>query len=106
MSSRFLQKDFLQCSKCNFVHRYARGYKPIGNPILFNSDQQCRDYFNEIRASTGYQGIRLSCKCPSCEKLHTEWKWVDFQSFLRMKESMSRAEQAKYLAKTNPRGSR
>lgn len=100
MSSRFLQKDFLKCAKCNFMHRYARGYKPIANPVLFKSDEQCRNYYNEQRMSVGYEGMRVSSKCPQCERFHSEWTWMDFQTFLDEKSKLPKTEQKKYLRKT------
>lgn len=86
MSSRFLQKDFLRCGKCRFVHRYARGYKPIANPILFKAEEHCKNYFNERRQCAGYAQHKLTCRCPNCATLHSEWSWLDFQSYIREKE--------------------
>mmetsp|Transcript_41604 Transcript_41604/g.48244 ORF Transcript_41604/g.48244 Transcript_41604/m.48244 type:complete len:115 (-) Transcript_41604:58-402(-) len=97
MSSRFLQKDFLKCGKCNFMHRYTRGYRPIPNPVLFNSDAHCRSYHQEQRASVGYSGVRLSCVCPGCNKMHSEWTWLDFQTFIDAKSKLPRSEQKKYV---------
>ncbi|CUG88463.1 Hypothetical protein, putative [Bodo saltans] len=102
MSSRFLQKDFLKCGNCTFMHRYARGYRPIPNPILFKSDVHCRSFSDEQRMSAGYSGMRLSTKCPSCEKLHSKWTWMDFQTFLDEKEKLPLSEQRKYLLSSNP----
>lgn len=41
--------------------------------------------------------MRLSCVCPSCKKMHSEWTWMDFQTFIDAKSKLSRSEQAKYL---------
>jgi hypothetical protein len=101
MASRFLQKDFLKCGNCTFMHRYARGYRPIPNPILFQSDAHCHSFTNEERMSAGYSGIKVSAKCPSCEKMHSKWTWMDFQTFLDEKEKLPQHEQRKYLSRSN-----
>lgn len=84
------------------MHRYAKGYSPIANPVLFNSDEHCRNWFSEIRNSVGYEGQRLTCKCPQCNRFHSEWTWMDFQSFIDAKSRLSKQEQLRYLAKDNP----
>jgi hypothetical protein len=86
MSNRFLQKSFLQCARCGSTQRHALGYRPIANPMLFNSDTQCGDFHNEQRVSMGYVGVKISCTCSSCKVMHSQWRHVDFQTFLDGKQ--------------------
>jgi hypothetical protein len=82
MSNRFLQKSFLKCSRCGSTQRHAIGYRPIANPMLFNSAQQCGDFHNQHRVNTGFTGLKLSCTCEQCKVMHSQWSYVDFQEFL------------------------
>ncbi|KEG15080.1 hypothetical protein DQ04_00191040 [Trypanosoma grayi] len=96
MSSRYFQKYFLRCGHCQSVQRYAKGYRPIPNPILFDSDTHCRSYHHEQRECAGMSGILMTCRCDKCQRVHSQWKVMDFQEFLDAKLLMS-AEQRKTL---------
>ncbi|KAH9589344.1 hypothetical protein LSM04_007142 [Trypanosoma melophagium] len=97
MSSRFFQKYFLRCGHCKSIQRHAKGYKPIPNPILFDSDAHCRSYHREQRESAGMSGILVTCRCNKCERIHSSWKVMDFQEFLDAKLAMSAEERKKFL---------
>ncbi|RNF09867.1 hypothetical protein TraAM80_01893 [Trypanosoma rangeli] len=89
MSSRFFQKYFFRCEHCKSIQRHAKGYRPIPNPILFDSDAHCRSYHREQRECTGMSGSVVTCRCDKCQRVHSSWGVVDFQEFLDLKESMT-----------------
>ncbi|RNF09110.1 uncharacterized protein Tco025E_07013 [Trypanosoma conorhini] len=89
MSSRFFQKYFLRCGLCQSIQRHAKGYRPIPNPILFDSDAQCRSYHREQRECAGMSGYVVTCRCDKCQRVHSSWSVVDFQEFLDAKSSMT-----------------
>ena len=87
MSSRFLQRDYFVCGLCNSVQRHIRGYKPIPNPILFNSAEQCKAFARDQKDCVGYVDSHVMKKCDCCKSLHGSWRWVDFQEALRRKDA-------------------
>ncbi|KAG8341066.1 hypothetical protein TRVL_08107 [Trypanosoma vivax] len=97
MSSRFHQKYFLRCGHCKSTQRYAKGYRPIPNPILFDSDAHCRSYHRERQESAGMVRILPTCRCNKCLRIHSDWKVIDFQQFLDIKLAMSAEEKDKLL---------
>lgn len=105
-ASRWLQKDFFKCNRCDFLQRYARGYRPIPNPILFKTDEHCLSWSQEQKNALGYMEQNLAMKCDGCTEYHAEWKYLDFQSYLDEKEKLSPAQQKRYLVKGSARSSK
>lgn len=97
MSNRFLQKFYVRCGHCAAVQRSAHGYRPIPNPILFNSDDHCKSYHTEQRRSVGFAGMRVTCRCDKCTRMHSNWKVLDSQEFLDAKLSMTPEERQRLL---------
>ncbi|EPY31214.1 hypothetical protein STCU_03552 [Strigomonas culicis] len=97
MSNRFYQKFYLQCGQCRAVQRSAQGYRPLANPILFNSDDQCRNYHQEQRRAASYSGMRVTCRCDKCTRVHSNWRVLDGQQFLDHKLSLTPEERSKQL---------
>ncbi|EAN78752.1 uncharacterized protein TEOVI_000112000 [Trypanosoma equiperdum] len=97
MSSRFFQKYFIRCGNCQTIQRYAKGYKPIPNPILFDSDAHCRSYHRERRDCTGLTGTLVTCRCDKCARVHSHWTVMDFQEFLDAKLVMTPEERTALL---------
>ncbi|KAG5481001.1 hypothetical protein LSCM1_06676 [Leishmania martiniquensis] len=97
MSNRFFQKFYLRCGECSAMQRSAQGYKPISNPILFNSDEHCRNYHDEQRRAVGYSGMLVTCRCDRCKRVHSNWKVLDAQQFLDVKLRMTPEERAQRL---------
>ncbi|KPI84723.1 hypothetical protein ABL78_6216 [Leptomonas seymouri] len=97
MSNRFFQKFYLRCGNCTAIQRSAQGYKPIANPILFKSDEHCRNYHDEQRRAAGYAGMMVTTRCDKCNRVHSNWKVLDAQEFLDVKLSLTPAERTKRL---------
>ncbi len=86
MTSRWLQRDFFVCGLCSNIQKHIRGYKPIANPILFNAEEQCRNWSRELKSSVGYVDHHVMKKCDNCKTLHGSWNWIDFQEAMKRKE--------------------
>ncbi|CAD2222243.1 hypothetical protein AGDE_00682 [Angomonas deanei] len=97
MSNRFYQKYFIRCGNCSAIQRGAQGYKPIPNPILFNSDAHSRSFHNEQRRSAGFVGMRITSRCDKCTRVHSDWSMLDHQQLLDVKGSMTAEERKKLL---------
>ena len=92
MASRWLQKDFLLCTRCQFIHRYVEGYRPIPNPILFKTDAHCKQHFDQQRKAAWYVGLPLTAQCPGCTKRHSQWTVLTFQQVIDRKEAKTGAK--------------
>lgn len=88
--SRWLATNFIQCLRCNGTQRMAIGYKPIPNPILFNSEDQSRNYHNQTRLYSHHHGLDVTQKCESCARLHSQWNVLSHNQYLDMKEKAAK----------------
>ncbi|CCW61217.1 unnamed protein product [Phytomonas sp. EM1] len=97
LGNRFYQKFYLHCGHCKGIQRAAQGYRPIPNPILFDSDAHCRSYHNEQRRANGFVGMRVSCRCEACHRMHSNWTVLDAQQFIDIKLKMSPEDRQRLL---------
>lgn len=102
MSNRYFQKFYVRCGSCDAIQRMAQGYRPIANPMLFNSDVQCGNYHKEQRRAAGFSGMRVTCRCDACARVHSDWTVLDAQTFLDIKLKMT-PEQRQRLLWSSPR---
>lgn len=96
-SNRFFQKWYLRCGNCTAIQRSAQGYRPIPNPMLFNSDDHCRSFHHEQRRSKGFVGMSVTCRCDKCARVHSNWSVMNAQEFLDAKLAMTPVQREKLL---------
>lgn len=68
----------------------ATGYKPIPNPILFDSEEQSRNYHLQQSLSVNYLNLDTTQKCEGCSQLHSQWTILTHQQYIDMKSKASK----------------
>jgi hypothetical protein len=80
-ANRWLTTQLWRCGQCSKLSRQVEGYRPISNPMLYDSYRQNNHHHSARAVAVGDRGMFMK-KCDGCAAVHNKWTFTDFQSAL------------------------